>query len=143
MNYLISIAMLFSLLAPQNQKLPDEFYQLPEDVRAQATVVLTGTYAQGRSPCILRPDGTRMWLLEAWFNVTKVYQGKAGGKSIYINKAMLPKSEYVEAKLEAGRNYLVLLRPGEESLKVIRKGEYAPVWDALRDEEIVAVVELR
>ncbi|MBD0372402.1 MAG: hypothetical protein ICV60_16280 [Pyrinomonadaceae bacterium] len=142
MNYLISIATLLLILAPQNQKLPNEFYQIPEDVRAKATVVITGTYAQGRGPCILRPDGIRMWALESWFNITKVYQGKAGGKSISINNAMLPKSEYVRAKLETGRDYLVLLRPSAESMKIIKKGEYVPVWDALSDEEIIAIVEL-
>jgi hypothetical protein len=143
MNYLISVAALLVFLVPQDQKLPDEFYQIPEHVRAQATVIVTGTYARGRSPCIFRPDGSRVWALESRFQVTKVYQGKVGGKSIYFNSAMLPKTEYVSAKLEVGRNYLVILRPNAESMKIIKAGEYIPVWDALSDEEIIAIVELK
>jgi hypothetical protein len=142
MNYLFSMALLV-LLAPQNQRLPDAFYQLPEQVRAEATVIVTGTYAQGRSPCIFMPDGSRRWALESWFQATKVYRGKVGGKSIYINSAMLPKTKEVSGKLEVGHDYLVLLRPGEESMKVIKAGEYVPVWDALQGEEITAVVELK
>jgi len=60
----------------------------------------------------------------------KVYRGKIGGKSIHINGAMLPKTEYVSEELEVGHNYLALLRPSEESMKVIKSGEHVPVWDA-------------
>jgi hypothetical protein len=147
MNYLISIAMLLLILDPQNQKLPDEFDQIPEHVRAEATIIVTGKYAQGRSPCIFMPDGSRRWALESWFQVTKVYRGKVGGKVggkfIYINSAMLPKTKEVSEDLEVGHNYLVLLRPSEESMKVIKSGEHFPVWDALHGEEIIAVVELK
>jgi hypothetical protein len=89
------------------------------------------------------PDGSRRWALESWFHVTKVYRGKVGGKSIYINGAMLPKTKDVREELEVGHNYLVLLRPGEESMKVIKSGEHVPAWDALHGEEITAVVELK
>ena len=143
MSFLISIATLLLILVPQNQRLPDEFYQIPEHVRAKATVIVTGTYAQGRSPCIFMPDGSRRWALVSSFHVTKVYRGKVGGKSIYINSAMLPKTKDVRQELEAGHNYLVLLRPGEESMKVIKSGGHVPVWDALHGEEITAVVELK
>jgi hypothetical protein len=43
--------------------------------------------------------------------------------------------------LEVGRDYLVLLHPNEESMKVIEAGEYVPDWDALSGEEIIAIVE--
>ena len=143
MNYLISLAMLLSLLVPQNHKLPREFYQIPEQVREKATIIVTGTYGQGRSPCIFMPDGSREWALESWFHITKVYRGNVGGKSIYINSAMLPKGAEIREKLKAGRKYLVLLRPNEESMKMIKAGKYAPAWDALREEEIVTIVELK
>jgi hypothetical protein len=142
MNPLFSIALLL-ILVPQIQNLHDTFYQLPEHVREKATLIVTGTYAQGRSPCIWRPDGTRVWALESWFRITKVYRGKVGGKSIYINTAMLPKTKEVGEKLKAGRDYLILLRPRVESMKVIKAGEYVPVWDALHDEEIIAIVDLK
>jgi len=56
---------------------------------------------------------------------------------------MLPKTKDVSAKLEVGREYLVLLRPSSKSLEVLKAGEYVPVWDALRDEEIIAIVGLK
>ena len=46
-------------------------------------------------------------------------------------------------QLTRDRKYLALLRPSEESMKAIRAGEYVPVWDALADEEIIAIVELK
>ena len=143
MNYLISLAMLLLILVPQNQKLPEEFYRIPEHVRAEATIIIAGTYAQGRSPCIFMPDGSRRWALESWFHVTKVYRGKVGGKSIYIKSRRLPQTKDVSEKLEVGHQYLVLLRPGDESMKLIKAGGYVPFWDALRDEEIITIVELK
>jgi len=143
MNYhLLMVALLLALVL-RNQELPGEFYRIPEHVRDKATIVVSGTYGRGRSPCILRPDGTRVWFLESWFKLTKVYRGKVGGKYIYFNSAMLPKSAEVSDDLEVGRAYLVLLRPSEESMKAIRAGDYVPVGDALNDEEIVAIVELK
>jgi len=141
MKYLLSMALL--LLAPQDQRLPDAFYQLPEQVREKATLIITGTYGEGRSPCIFMPDGSRRWALVSWFNVTKVYRGKVGGKSISINSAMLPKTEDVSGKLEVGHKYLVLLRPNDESMKLIKAGGHVPFWEALSDEEIIAIAELK
>ena len=131
------------LLVPQNQNLPNAFHRLPEQIREKATVIVTGTYGEGRSPCIFMPDGSRIWALESWFNVKRVYRGKVGGKTIYINSRVSSKINDVSVKLEVGRDYLVLLRPNEESMKVIKAGEYVPVWDALDGEEIIAIVELR
>jgi hypothetical protein len=142
MNYLFAMVLLL-ILVPQNQKLPDAFHQLPEQVREKATVIFTGTYGEGRSPCIFRPDGTEIWALESWFNVKRVYRGKIGDKTIYINGRLSPKINDLSVKLEVGRDYLVLLRPNEESMKVIKTGEYVPVWDALHGEEIIAVVKLK
>lgn len=143
MNYLISLATLLLMLVPQSQKLPEEFYRIPERVRAEATVIIAGTYAEGRSPCIFMPDGSRRWALESRFQVTKVYRGEVGGKSIYTQSRRLPKTEGVSAELEVGHKYLVLLRPGDESTKLIKAGGHVPFWDALRDEEIIAIVELK
>jgi hypothetical protein len=89
------------------------------------------------------PDGSRRWALESRFHVTKVYRGKVGGKSIHIKSGRLPKTKDVSEQLEVGHKYLVLLRPGDESLKLIEAGGHVPFWDALRDEEIVTIVELK
>ena len=143
MNYLISLAMLLLIFVPQNQKLPEAFYQIPEHVRAEATIIIAGTYAEGRSPCIFMPDGSRRWALETRFHVTKVYRGKVGGKSIPIQSRRLPKTKAVSEQLEVGHKYLVLLRPGDESQKLIEAGGHVTFWEALSDEEIVTIVELK
>lgn len=142
MNDLFSMVLLL-LLVPQNQNLPSAADQIPTQIRERATVIVTGTYVEGRGPCMWLPDGTRRWALEFRFNVKKVYRGSVGGKTIYINNRVLPKIDDVSVKLEFGRDYLVFLRPNEESMKVIKAGQYVPVWDALEGEEIIAIVELK
>lgn len=136
------IVTLLLALVPRGQELPGEFYRIPERVRDEATIVVSGTYGRGRGPCILRPGGIRAWALESWFKVEKVYRGKVGGKYIYVS-AMVPKSDEVSKDLKVGSRYLILLRPSAESMEAIRAGKYVPAWDAMRDEEIVAIVELK
>jgi hypothetical protein len=142
MTHLLPVVLLL-ILVPQNQKLPHAFQQLPQEVRDKATVIFTGTYGEGRSPCIFRNDGTRIWALEPYFNVKRVYRGEVGGKTILINSRVSPKTNDASVKLELGRKYLVLLRPNEESMKVIKAGDYVPVWDAPQGEEILAIVKLK
>jgi hypothetical protein len=142
MYNLFSMAMLL-MLAPQNQNLPDEFNQIPESIRQQATVIVSGTYGQGRTPCMFRPDGTRVWGLDWYFAIKRVYRGKVGSKVIRIKPASLPTSSYVSKGLKLEHRYLVLLRPGREKMKAIKTRDGVSFWDALRDEEIIAIVELR
>ena len=142
MNHLFAIVLAL-MLVPQPQKLPDAFHQLPEEVREKATVIFTGTYNEGRGPCQFLPDGTRRWALVPRFDVKRVYRGELGGKTIHINSRVSPKINDVSVKLEVGRDYLVLLRPNHESMKAIKAGDYVPVWDALKGEELVAIVELK
>jgi len=132
--------MLLTLLAPQKQNLPDAFYTLPEQVREQATLIVTGTYAEGRTPCIFMADGTRAWSMEALIQIKKVYRGEAGGKFIYLDWFDLL---HRGMRLKRDHTYLVLLRPNERSMQSIRKGEHVAFWDALDDEEIIAIVELK
>ena len=139
MTHLLTIAMLLTLLTPQQQKLPDAYYELPEQVREQATLIVSGTYAEGRSPCIFMPDGTRRWTLQSFIGITKVFRGEVRSKFLYISRKALLETKL---KFTRGQKYLLLLRPNTESMKVIQ-GEYAPAWDALSDEEILAVVELK
>jgi len=140
MAQLLAIAMLLTLLAPQKQNLPDAFYELPEQVREQATLIVTGTYGEGRTPCIFRPDGTRVWSMESLIQIKKVYQGEAGGKFVYLDWFDLL---HRGMRLKRDHTYLVLLRPNERSTQSIRKGEHVAFWDALDDKEIIAIVELK
>lgn len=143
MNHLLSLAVLLLVPVSQNQKLPNAYYQLPEQVREKATIIARGKYALGRRPYVLMPDGTQVWAQTSWFRITKVYRGSVGGRAIHINSSMLPKTKYVSARLEVGREYLVLLRPGSKSIEMLKAGEQIPVRGALRDEEIIAIVGLR
>ena len=143
MTYSILLAMLLAIGGPQNQKLPNEFYELPKSVTAQATLIVTGTYRQGRSPYIFMPDGTIRYARGSWFIVTRIHRGKVGGKSVAVNDTMLPKSRYVTANFEEGRSYLLLLRPSVASMKAIRTGQYVPVWESLHDDEIIGIVALK
>ena len=140
MTQLLAITMLLTLLAPQKQDLPDAFYELPEQVREQATLIVTGTYAEGRTPCIFMADGTRAWSMEALIQIKKVYRGEAGGKFVYLDWFDLL---HRGMRLKRDHTYLVLLRPNEKSTQLILKGEHVIFWDALDDEEIIAIVELK
>ena len=74
--------------------------------------------------------------------VQKIYRGKAGGKYIYLSWSALLNTKALRPTLEVGQKYLVLLRPNETSMKAILAGAYVPAWDALDDEEILAIVKL-
>ncbi|HEY5883607.1 MAG TPA: hypothetical protein VIT88_02925 [Pyrinomonadaceae bacterium] len=143
MTYLTSLTLLLLMLAPVSQDLPPAFHKLPEQVQAKATLILTGTFVRGRGPCIFMADGSRRWPLESRFQITKVYRGQVGGKTIYISSSVSPEIGISSAALQNGMEYLVLLRPSEESMKAIKAGDYIPAWDALDGEEVVAIVKLR
>lgn len=131
------------MLAPDSQNLPKAFHKLPEHVQAKATVIVTGTFVRGRGPCIFMADGSRRWPLESRFQITKVYRGQVGGKTVYISSSVSPEIGKSSAALQNGIEYLVLLRPSEESMKAIKAGDYMPAWAALDGEEIVAIVKLK
>jgi hypothetical protein len=140
MAHLLAIAMLLTLLPLPQQDLPDVFYELPEQVREQATLIVTGTYGEGRSPCIFMADGTRVWTMESTIRIKKIYRGEAKGKLIHLNWGSLRETG---VKLTRGHTYLVLLRPDARSMKAIRESEYVPFWESLNDEEIIAILEMK
>jgi hypothetical protein len=132
------------MLMSQNKKLPDQFYAIPKEVRETATLIFSGAYTEGRSPCVFLPDGSRRWYLMAGFQIKDVYQGKMGSNYIAINKAMLANAGSVPERLERERRYLVLLRPHKESQRRIETGEgNHSYFNALSGEEIITIVELK
>ena len=143
MKPILSIALLWLTLSPPIQNWPEEYYRIPEQLRDSATVVVAGTFGQGRTPCMYMPDGTRVWFIDSWFKVQEVYRGEVRSQFIRVNTAMLPESEYVPAKLEWDHNYLVLLRPDHLALKALKTKEGISFQDSLSREEIVAIVELK
>ena len=142
MHHLLSMAVLLMMVFPQQQNLPDEFQLIPEQFRESATIIIAGTFGEGRTPCQWLPDGSREWFKDSWFEVKRVYRGKVESKSIRINTAMLPVNGYVSENLEEARDYLILLRPAEDKIEGIKTGKGLSFWDALHGDEIIAIVEL-
>jgi hypothetical protein len=134
------------MLLPPQPKLPAEFYRIPPKVRASATVVFSGVYEKQLSPHIPRGNtGVYARYILTGFTVENTYRGRIGSDYIGINSAMLPKTRYVCREcLTPGHHYLVLLKPGAESMKIIRTGEGAHYYlNDLDGEEIVAIIELK
>ena len=141
-THLLSFLMLLSMTTQNNQNLPEEFYRLPVETRTKATLIISGTYGRGRTPCFPRPDGTRVWFIDSWFQLHDVYRGEVGDKHIRINAAMLPKTEFVQQDLKDGQKYLVLLHPQPDNLRSIATKDGLSFWDSLSGDEILAIVEL-
>lgn len=142
MTDIFSTAVLLLALSPQAQDLPKELSQVPQEIRGRATIIVKGTFGRGRTPCFFRPDGMREWFIDSWIQVKRIYRGKVGHKFIRINPAMLPKGEHISSQLEQDHSYLVLLRPSAEKLKMIGTRQGISFWDALRGEEIIAIIPL-
>lgn len=143
MNHLLWIVPFILMHQGVNQKFPPEFYQIPEQIREQATVVVSATYWRGRTPCMWRPDGTRVWAIDSSFHIKRLYRGEVRTKFFGINAAMLPASRYVEKQLEVKNQYLVLLQPNPDKMKALKKGDGIYFWNSLRDDEILAIVETK
>ena len=143
MNHLLWMAPLLLMHQSHNQKPPLAFYEIPEEIRERATVVVSATYSQGRTPCMLRPDGTRVWAIDSSFHIKRLYRGEVRTKFFSINASMLPASRYVEKRLEAKKQYLVLLQPNPDKMKALKKGDGIYFSNSLRGAEIVAIVEIK
>ena len=146
MTTLLSTSMFLCMLLPQHSKLPAEYYRIPEKVRASATLVFSGVYEREASPHIPRGDkGLLVRYILTGFKVEKIYRGRIGSDYIGINSAMLPKTRYVcRTCLTPAANYLVLLKPSAESMKIIKTGKGSHYYlNALVGEEIVAIIELK
>src|SRR6185503_18275565 len=79
---------------------PDSFLALPDEVRAQATVVVSGRFRTGRGPCEPLPDGRRRWGLLQGFEVGTVYVGALRSEYVGVRKAALYGSTSAAALIE-------------------------------------------
>jgi hypothetical protein len=108
-----------------------------------ATVVVSGTFWSGRGPCQLLPDGTRRWELLQGFTVRKVHRGTVRRQAIGVERDAIRSASDAAALVE-GREYVLFLRPSQESLRVLqRPGASRRSRDALAAEEVLAIVERR
>jgi hypothetical protein len=123
-------------------KLPEELSRVPAKVRDEATVVVTGTFGTGRGPCEFLPDGSRRWALLRGFRITGRYRGDVGTDYIGIDDAVFTKQNETDEPLESESDYLLLLKPSEKSLAVLRTGEGSLYYgNALEPIEVLAIVK--
>lgn len=122
--------------------LPEAFWRLPAETKDQATVVVSGTYTSGRAPCEWLPDGRRRWRLLEGFVTTTVYRGSVRATYIGVERLERGGEGGGEPTLVKGREYLLLLRPSEDSAKMLQEAERERDFrSVLSKDEILAVVE--
>src|SRR5688572_29980156 len=95
-----------------------------------ATVVVSGTFWEGRGPCELLPDGTRRWARLQGFTIRKVHRGTVRSVSIGVQPEAV-RSMGAAGELVEGREYVLFLRPSEDSLKALRRPGGHRTRDAL------------
>ena len=105
-----------------------------------ATVVVSATFWSGRGPCELLPDGSRRWALLQGFTIRKVHRGSVRSASIGVEPDVV-RSVEAEGPLVEGREYVLFLRPSEDSLKALGRPGPHHFRDALAAEEVLSIVE--
>jgi hypothetical protein len=106
-----------------------------------ATVVVSGTFWSGRGPCQLMPDGQRRWALLKGFTIRRVHRGTVRSRVIGVQPDAVRLASGAPALVE-GREYVLFLRPSEESLRALqRPGAPRRSRDALGADEVLAIVE--
>src|SRR5213075_1113643 len=121
----------------------EELSRVPAKTRDEATVVVAGTFETGRGPCELLPNGTRRWALLRGFRITARYKGEVRADYVGIDPAVFTKQSEGDEPLAADGSYLLLLKPTEKSLAVLRTGEGS--WyhgNALEPSEVLAIVRI-
>lgn len=122
--------------------LPEGFARVPAEVRERATVVVVGTFTSGRGPCEFLPDGSRRWPLLRGFRTNTVYRGTVRADYIGVEDPVGTETTGGAMSLLEGGKYLLLLRPSKISDKMLRRRVGSRDYrDALRAEEVVAIVE--
>jgi hypothetical protein len=122
---------------------PEAYMRLPAEVRARATVVVSGAYTVEKGPDEWLPDGTARWPLLQGFKTKTVYRGDVLTSYIGVEQAYPLRSWANGLPLIEGREYLLVLRPSTKSEKILRKRSRS--WnyrDALSKDEVLAIVAL-
>ena len=105
-----------------------------------ATVVVSGTFWSGRGPCQMQPDGSRRWARLQGFTVRKVHRGTVRAASIGVPLDVVWSAGGDEPLVE-GREYVLFLRPSEESLKALSRPGGPGSREELAPDEVLAIVE--
>src|SRR5262245_41872384 len=105
-----------------------------------ATVVVSATFWSGRGACELLPDGSHRWARVQGFTIRKVHRGTVRTASIGVQPDVFW-SGATDGALVEGREYVLFLRPSEESLKALRRPGAHRTRDALAADEVQAIVD--
>jgi hypothetical protein len=130
----LMLAPLVGLALTNGPALPQAFLRLPPEVRARATVVVSGTYTVDKGPDERLPDGRTRWPLLQGFMTKTVYLGDVLTPYIGVERAD-------GLSLIEGHEYLLVLRPSTKSWKMLRDRRRS--WnyrDALPKDEVLAIV---
>jgi hypothetical protein len=135
---------MFALALLAGPPLPEAFLRLPADIRDKATLVLSGKYEVGRGPDEPLPNGGHRWARLQGFTVATVYRGSLRAEYVGLEFAYPPNTWADGLSLVPGRDYLLVLRPSDESWKVLRTpGRTHDYRDVLSKAEVLALVALR
>jgi hypothetical protein len=105
-----------------------------------ATVVVSATFWSGRGACELLPDGSHRWARVQGFTIRKVHRGTVRTETIGVQPDVVW-SAGSDGALVEGKEYVLFLRPSEESLKALRRPGAHRLRDALAAEEVLAIVD--
>jgi hypothetical protein len=142
MKFLVAFALLMFSMSSQ-PALPREFNQIDEKHRQAATVIFTGIYQEDKSPHIPRGQSQMVRYLLFGFQIEQVYRGEVKADYVGIAGKQLPTRIFAKQALIKGQRYLVLLKPQEDSLKILQTGEGNHYYfNRLDDDEILAVKEV-
>ncbi len=118
--------------------------RLPKELWERAAVILTGTYTEGRTPCIWVNEDERRWYLTRGFTITGTHRGKIRSPYVEVDLSTPAERPYVcEQCMVPGRHYLLLLRPSPHSMQFLDTDREALRWpNRLGSEEVLAIVEV-
>jgi hypothetical protein len=122
----------------------DVLERIPGELWERASLIVTGRYGEGRSPCIWVGEDLRVWVRMTGFSVTGRYLGELRSDYVGVNLTAPPDTPYVCAEcLVPEREYLLLLRPSPDSMKFLGTPAEAYLWyNEIEGEEILAIVEI-
>jgi len=122
----------------------DPLGRIPEELWERATLIVSGRYEEGRSPCIWVGEDRRVWLLTQGFSITDRFRGEIRGDYVGIELPEPSQTPYLCADcLVPGREYLLLLRPSPASMRFLdTEYEAYHYYNTLGAEELLAIVEV-
>ncbi len=112
-----------------------QYHEIPKKLKDKAKIAFIGEYWTGRSSCVYMEDGSREWFTTAGFEIKQDFIGNIKVISIGVHPSL---------KLIRGANYIVLLNPTEDTIKIVeKKGGIFTYLNSVSQEEIIKIVEAK